>query len=63
MFGGKLIGRVAHSRKLGEKERREDTMPLSRGKLGASFAAVTLGGALLALMGVAFTSSDNPPIR
>ena len=37
-------------------------MQLSRGTLGASFAAVTIGGALLALAGVAFNSFDNPPL-
>jgi cytochrome c peroxidase len=36
-------------------------MPLSRGRLGASVAAVIVGGALLALAGVALMSSDNPP--
>ena len=36
-------------------------MQLSRGKLVASFAAVILGGVLLAVLGVAFTSSNNPP--
>jgi hypothetical protein len=37
-------------------------MQLSRRTLGASFAAVTIGGALLALAGVAFISFDNPPL-
>ena len=35
-------------------------MRTSRGKLVAGFAVVTLGGVLLALVGVAFTFSDNP---
>ncbi|MGC2223609.1 MAG: cytochrome c peroxidase [Methylocella sp.] len=37
-------------------------MPLSRGTLGASVAAVTIGGVLLALLGVAFISSDKSPL-
>src|SRR5580700_1277617 len=35
-------------------------MRTSRGKLVAGFAVVTLGGVLLALVGVVFTFSDNP---
>ena len=35
-------------------------MQLSRGKLRASLAVVILGGLALAVLGVAFTSSDNP---
>ncbi|MGH6849865.1 MAG: cytochrome-c peroxidase [Methylocella sp.] len=37
-------------------------MQTSRGKLGASFAAVILGGILLALVGLALNSPNNPPI-
>jgi cytochrome c peroxidase len=37
-------------------------MQLSRGKLVASFAAVILGGVLLAMLGMSFTSSNYPPI-
>ena len=35
-------------------------MQMSRGKLVASFAAVTIGGALLAVLGMTFTSPGNP---
>src|SRR3982074_2413071 len=62
MLAGKSSSVFAHSRKFGEKERREDTMQLSRGKLVASFAAVTLGGVLLAMLGMAITSPNNPPM-
>jgi cytochrome c peroxidase len=37
-------------------------MQLSRGKLVASFAAVTLVGVLLAMLGMAVTSPNNPPM-
>src|ERR1700731_3699407 len=56
-LGGKVIVRVCAFTQAWRKEWREDTMQLSRGKLVASFAAVTLGGVLLAALGVAFTSS------
>jgi hypothetical protein len=60
--GGKIIVCVWALSEHGEEELREETMRPSRGKLVASFAAVILGGVVLALLGVAFTSSDNPPM-
>jgi cytochrome c peroxidase len=61
MLAARKSSAFAHSRVLGETESREERMQTSRRKLVASFAAVTLGGVLLAVLGMALTSSDNPP--
>src|ERR1700730_3627097 len=54
--GAKIIVPFCSFLQAWRKKPREDTVQTSRGKLVASFAAVILGGTLLAVMGVVFTS-------